>query len=98
MPLITANAEESLTHDPVLRKLMHGKSSEERNAFFSMLKKDSQAHKTVTREYVSHWEVDGNTLDNEAARDDRKRKYTSVVNKYVRFLLHCCTIPGQLTI
>ena len=50
--------EDLLSHDPVIRKLMHGKSSEERNAFFSMLGKNSKAHGDVTREYVGHWEAD----------------------------------------
>ena len=70
--------------DPVMLKLMHGKSSEERNAFLSMIKKDSEAHRAVTREYVSYWETSGSARDDEAARDDRKGKYMSLVNKSVR--------------
>jgi len=68
-------------HDPVMLRLMHGKSAEERNAFISMLKKDGNTHKTVTRDYVDLWESDGVARDNEAARDDRKSKYMSLVNK-----------------
>ena len=64
------------SQDPVIRRLMHGKSSEERNAFLSMLRKDSKAHGDVTREYVGHW--DG---DDEAARNQRKGNYMSLVNK-----------------
>ncbi len=70
-------------HDPVMLKLMHGKSSEEQNAFLSMLKKDHTTHKTITRDYVNHWEVDGVARDDEAARQDRKSKYMSLVNKLV---------------
>lgn len=62
-------------------RLMHGKSAEERNAFLSMLSKDNQAHKAVTREYIDHWESNGKVRDDEAARDDRKKKYMSLVNK-----------------
>ena len=76
-----ASAEELASHDPVMRKLMHGKSSEERNAFFSMMKKNSDAHRDVTREYIGHWEAGGNALDDDAARDVRKGKYMSLVNK-----------------
>lgn len=72
------SVEDLIVHpqDPVIRKLMHGKSSEERNAFLSMLKKDSKAHSNVTREYVGHWEG-----DDKAARDQRKSNYMSLVNK-----------------
>ncbi|SMQ46710.1 unnamed protein product [Zymoseptoria tritici ST99CH_3D7] len=68
--------------DPVMLKLMHGKSAEERNAFLSMLKKDHNTHKTVTRDYVNAWETNGVARDDEAARDDRKSKYMSLVNNY----------------
>lgn len=78
-----SNADDLASQDPVMRKLMHGKSSEERNAFFSMMKKDSDAHRDVTREYVGHWEAGGNALDDDAGRDVRKGKYMSLVNKYV---------------
>lgn len=78
----TSAKPESLTpHDPVMLKLMHGKSSEERNAFFAMLNKDSKAHKEITHDYVGYWEAGGKTRDDEAARDDRKGKYMSLVNK-----------------
>lgn len=70
-------------HDPVMLKLMHGKSSEEKNAFLSMLKKDNATYKTVTGDYVKHWEADGVARDDEAAREDRKSKYMSLVNKCV---------------
>jgi sterol 24-C-methyltransferase len=75
------SSEELVSHDPVLRKLMHGKSSEERNAFLSMLKKDNKAHSDVTREYVGHWESNGVAQDDKAARDQRKTNYVSLVNK-----------------
>ena len=64
------------SQDPVIRRLMHGKSSEERNAFLSMLRKDSKTHGNVTRAYVGHW--DG---DDESARNQRKSNYMSLVNK-----------------
>lgn len=76
-------AEDFGSHDPVMRKLMHGKSSEERNAFFSMMGKDSKAHGDVTREYVGHWESNGVAHDDEVARDQRKSNYAALVNKYV---------------
>jgi sterol 24-C-methyltransferase len=62
---------------------MHGKSAEERNAFFSMLEKDHNAHGAVTREYINHWESDGVAKDDEVAREERKSKYMSLVNKSV---------------
>ncbi|GAB7328353.1 hypothetical protein MBLNU13_g00343t1 [Cladosporium sp. NU13] len=77
-----ANTEELASHDPVMRKLMHGKSSEERNAFLSMLKKDHKAHSDVTREYVGHWESNGVARDDDVARDQRKSNYASLVNNY----------------
>lgn len=80
------STEELASHDPVMRKLMHGKSSEERNAFLSMLKKDHKAHSDVTREYVGHWESDGVARDDESARDQRKSNYASLVNKSVHLL------------
>jgi sterol 24-C-methyltransferase len=78
-----SSAEELASHDPVMRKLMHGKSSEERNAFLSMLKKDHKAHSDVTREYVGHWESNGVARDDDVARDQRKSNYASLVNKWV---------------
>lgn len=76
-----ASPEEIASHDPVMRKLMHGKSSEERNAFLSMLKKDHKAHSDVTREYVGHWESNGVARDDDVARDQRKSNYATLVNK-----------------
>lgn len=73
--------DDLISQDPVLRKLMHGKSSEERNAFMSMMRKDNNTHKDVTREYVGHWEANGTALDDDAAREVRKGKYMSLVNK-----------------
>jgi len=81
MGLSDSQAEELISHDPVLRKRMHGKSSEERNAFLSMLKKDNKAHSDVTREYVGHWESNGVARDDDLARDQRKSDYASLVNK-----------------
>jgi sterol 24-C-methyltransferase len=78
-----AGTEELASQDPVMRKLMHGKSSEERNAFLSMLKKDNKAHSDVTREYVGHWERNGVAKDDDVARDQRKSNYASLVNKSV---------------
>lgn len=46
-------------HDPVLVKMMHGRSADERSAFFSMLKKDAAAHKVIATDYIKHWEADG---------------------------------------
>lgn len=81
MALSNLNSEQLVSHDPVMRKLMHGKSSEERNAFLSMLKKDNQSHSDVTREYVGHWESNGIARDDKLARDQRKSNYASLVNK-----------------
>ena len=67
------------------RQQMHGKSSEERNAFFSLLQKDSKAHEAVTREYVGRWSSNGydngNVGDVESGRETRKGEYMSLVNK-----------------
>lgn len=62
---------------------MHGKSSEERNAFLSLLQKDSKSHEAVTREYVRRWSSngDGNVGDIESGRETRKGEYMSLVNK-----------------
>lgn len=78
---MASNPENLITHDPVMLKLMHGKSSEERNAFLAMLSKDSSSHRNITRDYVKYWEADGNARDDEPARNDRKGKYMSLVNK-----------------
>ncbi|KAF2770174.1 hypothetical protein EJ03DRAFT_389010 [Teratosphaeria nubilosa] len=75
-------ASSNLSQDPVMLRLMHGKSAEERNAFLSMLRKDNSAHKTITNDYINHWETDGVVRDGEIARDDRKSKYMSLVNNY----------------
>jgi sterol 24-C-methyltransferase len=63
------------------RQQMHGKSSEERNAFFSLLQKDSKAHGAVTREYIDQWNSDGDVGDVEKGRETRKGEYMSLVNK-----------------
>lgn len=68
--------------DIAFSKAMHGKSAEERNAFMSMLRKDGQAHRIVTDDYLKYWQIDGNDIENtEEARDSRKKQYTSLVNK-----------------
>ncbi|KAG9949044.1 putative tocopherol O-methyltransferase, partial [Aureobasidium melanogenum] len=65
------------TTEQELTKLMHGKSATERNAFLSMLRKDGQAHRLVTDEYVKRW-----TEDSDEARKTRKDSYMSLVNNY----------------
>jgi hypothetical protein len=67
----------------VTRQQMHGKSSAERNAFLSLLQKDSRGHEAVTREYVERWNTDGHgdEKDIEAGRETRKGEYMSLVNK-----------------
>jgi sterol 24-C-methyltransferase len=64
------------SNEQELTKLMHGKSATERNAFISMLRKDGQAHRLVTDEYVKRW-----TADNDEARKSRQDSYMSLVNK-----------------
>lgn len=59
-------------------KVMHGNPAGQRNAFISMLKKDGQAHRMVTDDYLKHWKTD----NTEEARDGRKVKYMSLVNNY----------------
>lgn len=71
--------QEDMDRDTSFVKVMHGKSAEQRNAFISMLKKDGQAHRMVTDEYLKHWQTD----NTEEARNDRKAKYMSLVNKWV---------------
>ena len=81
MAISDPSTEQLASHDLDMRKRMHGKSSKERNAFLSMLKKDNKAHSDVTREYVSQWENNGVAQDDQAARDQRKSNYASLVNK-----------------
>ena len=69
------------TQDSVFVKLMHGKSASERNAFFSMLKKDAASHKLITADYIKHWETNGVSADNDDAREVRKSSYMALVNK-----------------
>ena len=78
MSTMSIPIEQSSDHEAAFVRLMHGKSAEERNAFFSMLKKDGQAHRAITDEYVQRW-----AEDSEQAREGRKEKYMSLVNKYV---------------
>ncbi|KAG9684158.1 putative tocopherol O-methyltransferase, partial [Aureobasidium melanogenum] len=65
------------TSEQELTKLMHGKTATERNAFLSMLRKDGQAHRLVTDEYVKRW-----TEDSDEARKTRQDSYMSLVNNY----------------
>lgn len=69
--------QEDADREASLVKFMHGNSAEQRNSFMSMLKKDGQAHRLVTDEYLRHWDTE-NTED---AREGRKAKYMSLVNK-----------------
>lgn len=64
------------SNEQELTKLMHGKSATERNAFVSMLRKDGQAHRLVTDEYVKRW-----SADSDEARKSRQSSYMSLVNK-----------------
>ncbi|KEQ82177.1 putative tocopherol O-methyltransferase [Aureobasidium pullulans EXF-150] len=65
------------TSEQEFTKLMHGKSATERNAFISMLRKDGEAHRLITDEYVQRW-----TEDSDAARKSRQDSYMSLVNNY----------------
>ncbi|EIT80311.1 putative tocopherol O-methyltransferase [Aspergillus flavus] len=75
----------ALQEDPdlALTKAMHGKSAEEKNAFFAMLKKNNAAHREITNEYVRRWRtekgIDGTT---DEARKERTTEYMGVVNNY----------------
>ncbi|KAB8206437.1 Methyltransferase domain protein [Aspergillus parasiticus SU-1] len=75
----------ALQEDPdlALTKAMHGKSAEEKNAFFAMLKKNNAAHREITSEYVRRWRtekgIDGTT---DEARKERTTEYMGVVNNY----------------
>ncbi|KAE8373663.1 S-adenosyl-L-methionine-dependent methyltransferase [Aspergillus bertholletiae] len=75
----------TLQEDPDLAfpKAMHGKSAEETNAFFAMLKKNNAAHREITNEYVRRWRtekgIDGTT---DEARKERTSEYMGVVNNY----------------
>jgi sterol 24-C-methyltransferase len=76
----TALPEEA-SRDADFVKLMHGKSAEQGNAFFSMLKKDNEAHRLVTDDYLKLWEADSKATDKtEEAREARKANYMSLVN------------------
>lgn len=74
--------QEDVDRDASFVKLMHGKSAEQRNAFMSMLNKDRDSHRVITDDYIKHWEAD-NKIDGKTqeARDGRKEKYMSLVNK-----------------
>jgi len=73
-PAMTVTAIPS--NEQELTKLMHGKSATERNAFISMLRKDGEAHRLVTDEYVKRW-----SADSDEARKSRQESYMSLVNK-----------------
>lgn len=61
---------------------MHAKSATERNAYLSMLKKDHEAHRSVTDSYLSYWENGGNEKPNtDEEGDARKENYMSLVNR-----------------
>ena len=73
--------EEEVVRDATFVKLMHGKSAEQGHAFLSMLKKDHEAHRLVTDDYLKLWEADSKTADKtEEAREARKENYMSLVN------------------
>lgn len=67
--------------DRDLSKLMHGKSSDDRNSFFSMLSKDHESHRAITDAYVGHWGDKNGDAETEEARDKRKAEYMNIVNK-----------------
>lgn len=74
----------TLNEDPdlALTKAMHGKSAEEKNAFFAMLKKNNAAHRDITNEYLRHWKTEkGIDATSEEARKGRNSEYMGVVNK-----------------
>lgn len=60
---------------------MHGKSADERSAFFSMLKKDASLYKVIASDYIKHWEADGVSKESDYAREVRKDSYMALVNK-----------------
>ncbi|PLB53038.1 putative tocopherol O-methyltransferase [Aspergillus steynii IBT 23096] len=69
--------------DVALMKAMHGKSAEEKNAFFAMLKKNNSAHREITNEYVRRWKDEkGVDATTEEARKERTTEYMGVVNNY----------------
>jgi sterol 24-C-methyltransferase len=78
----TTLQQEDIDRDASFVKLMHGKSAEQRNAFMSMLNKDRDSHRVITDGYVKLWEADDKAREKtQEARDDRKEKYMSLVNR-----------------
>ncbi|EEQ32547.1 Delta(24)-sterol C-methyltransferase [Microsporum canis] len=64
-------------------KAMHGKSVDQKNAFFAMLNKDNVAHRETTNEYVQRWKAaDGTDATTDEAREERRSEYMGVVNNY----------------
>ncbi|KAK2841685.1 hypothetical protein FQN49_006007 [Arthroderma sp. PD_2] len=64
-------------------KALHGKSTDEKNAFIAMLGKNSAAHRETTNEYVQRWKsVDGTDATTDEAREERRSEYMGVVNNY----------------
>lgn len=86
MPSTTKHSDDTSSVS-TFAKAMHGKSAEERNAFMSMLKKDGQAHRIITDDYLKYWEMDEKAAGKtQEARDGRKAQYMSLVNKCVYYL------------
>ncbi|KMP03222.1 sterol 24-C-methyltransferase (Delta(24)-sterol C-methyltransferase) [Coccidioides immitis H538.4] len=83
MPSLPSQDREEDRFTPAVEP-MHAKSAEERNAFLSMLRKDSKSHREITDSYLNFWQADGGKArdDTEDERDGRISKYMSLVNSY----------------
>ncbi|EFW23052.1 c24-sterol methyltransferase [Coccidioides posadasii str. Silveira] len=83
MPSLPSQDREEDRFTPAVEP-MHAKSAEERNAFLSMLKKDSKSHREITNSYLNFWQADGGKArdDTEDERDGRISEYMSLVSSY----------------
>ena len=68
-------------HNGSARSSLGQIDADERNAFFSMLKKDATSHKVITADYINHWEANGVSKDSDYTREVRKDSYMALVNK-----------------
>lgn len=76
-----STVQEQRLQDPGIQRLMRGKSAKERDAFLSMLNKDDQTHEFIAHEDINRRESNGNARNGQAARNDRKQMYMSLVNR-----------------
>ncbi|KAK4547585.1 Delta(24)-sterol C-methyltransferase [Oleoguttula mirabilis] len=78
----TALEKEDYERDAAFKKVLHGKTAEERTGLLAAMGKDKQAQKEAVDEYFKHWDNKGSAEETEDTRKARRDEYATLTRHY----------------